>query len=65
MQGPQVYLLAPPRPWYGRPTRPTTARPRVLQEGLLDLQAHAAIMQERVDRMRRVCRWGGGTSSNN
>ena len=56
-QGPQLVLLSPPRPWFGRPTRPTTARPRVLKEGRLDMQAHAEVMQERVDRMRRVCRW--------
>lgn len=38
LQGPQLVLISPPRPWYGRPVRPTIKPPRALLTGSLDLE---------------------------
>ena len=40
-QGPQLVLISPPRPWYGRPVRPTIKPPRALLSGKLDLEVIA------------------------
>jgi len=55
MQGPQLVLISPPRPWFGRPVRPTIKPPRALLSGTLDLEAHALLMKQRVKTMRSVC----------
>ena len=41
-QGPQLVLISPPRPWYGRPVRPTIEPPRALLSGNLDLEVIAS-----------------------
>lgn len=56
VQGPQVLVVSAPRPWYGRPSRPTTARPRVVGEQNVDMGTHGKLMAARVETMRRVCR---------
>ena len=51
------------RPYYGKPSRPTTARPAPMQLNI-DMEEHEAVMEERVTRMRRVCSQAGGALSN-
>ena len=51
------------RPYYGKPSRPTTARPKPMLLNI-DMAEHRALMEERVDRMRRVCSEYSGALSN-
>jgi len=50
----QVILISPPRPYYGRPSKPTTPRPQPMKINI-DMQAHSEIMQQRVHKMREAC----------
>ena len=43
IQGPQLVLISPPRPWFGRPVRPTIEPPRALLSGTLDLEVRMVI----------------------
>ena len=43
IQGPQLVLISPPRPWFGRPVRPTIEPPRALLSGTLDLEVRIMI----------------------
>jgi len=59
----QLIILAPPRPYYGKPSRPTTARARPMTLSV-DMEERGAEMRARVERMRRVCREHDGELSN-
>ena len=50
----QFVLISPPRPYYGRPSRPTTARPVPMKINI-DMKKHSEIMEERVASMRETC----------
>jgi len=56
IQGPKILLVPVPRPWFGRPSRPTTVRPRVVGEHTVDMRAYENIMDARVEKMKQVCR---------
>merc|ERR1719412_1696973 len=50
----QYIILAPPRPYYGKPSRPTTARPKPMSLNI-NMESHGALMRERVAVMRDTC----------
>ena len=49
-----IILAAPPRPYYGKPSRPTTARPKPMSLNI-NMESHGALMRERVAVMRDTC----------
>jgi len=55
---PQVIFLSIPRPYYGRPTRPTTPRPRPMETNI-NMVEHRKMMGERRKQMLSVCRRNG------
>jgi len=50
----QFILISPPRPYYGRPSRPTTARPQPMKINI-DMEKHSELMEDRVSSMRDTC----------
>jgi len=50
----QFILISPPRPYYGRPSRPTTARPQPMKINI-DMEKHNELMEDRVSSMRDTC----------
>ena len=42
------------RPYYGRPSRPTTARPRPMSLNI-NMEDHEVMMEDRVETMRDTC----------
>eukprot|EP00090_Calanus_glacialis_P034886 TRINITY_DN5916_c0_g1_i1.p1 TRINITY_DN5916_c0_g1~~TRINITY_DN5916_c0_g1_i1.p1 ORF type:complete len:411 (-),score=111.14 TRINITY_DN5916_c0_g1_i1:141-1373(-) len=50
----QFILISPPRPYYGRPSRPTTPRPQPMKINI-DMEKHTKLMEERVNTMRDTC----------
>jgi len=54
----QLVIIAAPRPYYGRPSRPTTPRPQPMKINI-DMQAHNKIMEQRVLNMRETCQHYG------
>jgi len=61
--GTNYYILTPPRPYYGRPSRPTTQRPKPMSLNI-NMEEHEMMMKERVDTMRNVCEKYGEEVSN-
>jgi len=47
-------ILAPPRPYFGRPSRPTTPRPKPMTLNI-DMESHKKMMDDRVKMMRKTC----------
>ena len=54
----QLVIISAPRPYYGRPSRPTTPRPQPMKINI-DMQAHSKIMDQRVNTMRETCQQYG------
>ena len=50
----QYLVLAPPRPYYGKPSRPTTPRPKPMSLNI-DMEQHEVLMRRRVEVMRETC----------
>ena len=46
------------RPYYGKPSRPTTPRPKPMSLNI-EMEERAAVMRERVGVMRETCRHYG------
>ena len=56
-----MFILTPTaRPYYGRPSRPTTPRPRPMSLHI-SMSEHGRLMEERVEAMRDTCAKYGDT----
>jgi len=50
----QLIVISQPRPYYGRPSKPTTPRPAPMKMNI-DMKKHSEVMDKRVEIMRDTC----------